>query len=218
MAEEGDDLSGAADFASKAESESSPEPSETKEEPKQEAPKKEEPSKPAESSTPKSSSAKEDLKSGAPIFATPIAKKIALERGIPLSKVKGTGPEGRIVRADVEGYKSAAGATSATSTSTIGGAKESAAAYTDTPVSNMRKVIGTRLTESKTAIPHYYVTVDIDMERTLKLREVFNKSLSEKEDSKAKLSVNDFIVKASALALRDVPEANSAWLGDQIRQ
>jgi pyruvate dehydrogenase E2 component (dihydrolipoamide acetyltransferase) len=216
MAEEGDDLSGAADFAAKAESES---PSS---EPKpDEAPKKEEPVKKEEGpkpSAPTSSgpAAKEELKSGDVIFATPIAKKIALERGIPLSKVKGTGPDGRIIRADVEAYK---GAASVTSASTFGGFAEAAAAvYTDSPLTNMRKTIGTRLTESKTSIPHYYVTVDIDMGRTLKLREVFNKQLSEKEDPKAKLSVNDFIVKASSLALRDVPEANSAWLGDQIRQ
>lgn len=131
-----------------------------------------------------------------------------------MSKVKGTGPDGRIIRADVEGFKGAA-AGAATSTSSIGADSAAAAEYTDTPVSNMRKVIGTRLTASKTEIPHYYVTVDIDMGRVLQLREVFNKTLEEKG---AKLSVNDFIVKASSLALRDVPEANSAWLGDQIRQ
>jgi pyruvate dehydrogenase E2 component (dihydrolipoamide acetyltransferase) len=213
MAEEGDDLGGAAEFAAKTESDSPTEQPKPKEESEPKEPvKKEEP----KSSAPTGSSpAKEELQSGDIIFATPIAKKIALERGIPLLQVKGTGPDGRIIRADVEAYKGAGGATS---TSTIGGSAEAAAAYTDSPLTNMRKTIGTRLTESKTNIPHYYVTVDIDMERTLKLREVFNKQLSDKEDSKVKLSVNDFIVKASALALRDVPEANSAWLGDQIRQ
>lgn len=219
VGEEGDDISGAAEFVAKAESESASESSQRKEEPKEEPAKKEEASKPNESSSPKNSSANnEELKSGDVIFATPIAKKIALERGIPLLQVKGTGPDGRIIRADVEAYKSAASASS-TSTTTIGGAAESAAAaYTDSPLTNMRRTIASRLTESTNNIPHYYVTVDVDMERALKLREVFNKSLSEKEDSKAKLSVNDFIVKASALALRDVPDANSAWLGDQIRQ
>lgn len=219
IAEEGDDLSAAADFAAKAESESPAEES-TSEPPKEEA-KKEAP-KPAETSAPKKTEApasKEELKSGSIIFASPIAKKIALEKGIPLSKIKGTGPDGRIIRADVENYKEAApSAASKTSTTSIGAPSTAAAsAYTDTPLTNMRKVIGTRLTESKTQIPHYYVTVDIDMGKTLKLREVFNSSIA-KEDSKAKLSVNDFIVKASALALRDVPEANSAWLGDAIRQ
>lgn len=217
IAEEGDDLSAAAEFAEKAQAESSSgSSSPPKEESKPEPPKSEDKPKPTESSPPpKSAPAKDELQSGDVIFATPIAKKIALERGIPLGKVKGTGPEGRIIRADVESYKTAA---SPTSTTTIGASSESVAAYTDTPLTNMRKVIGTRLLESKTQIPHYYVTVDVDMERVIKLREVFNKSLQAKEDSKAKLSVNDFIVKASALALRDVPEANSAWLGEQIRQ
>jgi pyruvate dehydrogenase E2 component (dihydrolipoamide acetyltransferase) len=80
----------------------------------------------------------------------------------------------------------------------------------------MRRTIGSRLTQSKQEIPHYYVTVDINMDKVLKLRQVFNKSLSEKEGG-AKLSVNDFVVKATQLALADVPEANSAWLGDTIR-
>ena len=81
----------------------------------------------------------------------------------------------------------------------------------------MRRTIGTRLTQSKQDVPHYYLTVDINMDKVMKLREVFNKSLAEKDKS-SKLSVNDFILKASALALADVPEANSAWLGETIRQ
>jgi len=88
--------------------------------------------------------------------------------------------------------------------------------YIDTPVSNMRKTIGNRLTQSKQELPHYYLTVDITMDKVLKLREVFNKTLTEK-DQTVKLSVNDFIVKAVACALSDVPEANSAWLGEVIR-
>lgn len=80
----------------------------------------------------------------------------------------------------------------------------------------MRRVIGARLTQSKQELPHYYLTVDITMDKVLKLREVFNKSFAEKDKS-AKLSVNDFIVKAVACALSDVPEANSAWLGEVIR-
>lgn len=81
----------------------------------------------------------------------------------------------------------------------------------------MRRTIGTRLTQSKQDIPHYYLTVSIDMSKVTKLREVFNKALSEK-DKGAKLSVNDFIMKAVSCALADVPEANSAWLGEVIRQ
>ena len=81
----------------------------------------------------------------------------------------------------------------------------------------MRRTIGSRLTEAKRDRPHYYLTVDIDMGKVIKLREVFNKSLAEK-DKGVKLSVNDFIVKAVGLALADVPEANTSWMGEYIRQ
>ncbi|KAG0291647.1 pyruvate dehydrogenase complex dihydrolipoamide acetyltransferase component (E2) [Linnemannia gamsii] len=88
------------------------------------------------------------------------------------------------------------------------------AAYNDIPVTNMRKIIAQRLSESKQTVPHYYVTVECEMDKVLKLREVLNKA----SEDKYKLSVNDFIVKASALALKAVPEANSAWMNDSIRQ
>lgn len=161
---------------------------------------------------------KKDLGKGDRIFATPIAKKIALEQGIPLSKVKGTGPEGRITREDVEKYKP--GSTTASSTGAAApkaGDKPVATEYVDTPISNMRKIIGSRLLQSKVEVPHYYVTVDVDMSKASKLREVFNKSLAEKEGG-AKLSVNDFVMKAAAMAMKDVPEVNSAWMGETIRQ
>lgn len=161
------------------------------------------------------SESKPELPTGDRIFASPIAKKIALERGIPLAKVKGSGPEGRILREDVEKYQpSAAGGAATTSFS------QSAASvpdYVDIPVTNMRRTIGTRLTQSKQEVPHYYLTVDINMDKVLKLREVFNKTLAEK-DQGAKLSVNDFVLKAVGCALADVPEANTAWLGETIRQ
>lgn len=154
------------------------------------------------------------MPAGDRIFASPLAKKIALERGIPLSKVKGTGPSGRILREDVEKFKAPAATASA-----AGAAAPAtpAADYVDIPVTNMRRTIGSRLTQSKQEIPHYYLTVSIDMSKVTKLREVFNKTLGEK-DKAAKLSVNDFILKAVSCALTDVPEANSAWLGETIRQ
>jgi pyruvate dehydrogenase E2 component (dihydrolipoamide acetyltransferase) len=116
------------------------------------------------------------------------------------------------VREDVEKFQPSAGATSAGA-----GAADGAAAYTEVPVSNMRRTIGQRLSQSKQEVPHYYVTSDIDMGKVLKLREVFNASLAGKEGA-TKLSVNDFIVKAVGCAMQDVPEANSAWMGDTIRQ
>lgn len=207
MAEEGDDLSGAAQMASEP---SAAPPSPPKEESIPEPPKAEEAPKP----TP--SQAKPELAKGERIFASPIAKKIALERGIPLAQVKGTGPEGRIIREDIEKYQPPAAAAS-TVAATSSAPAASLPEYTDTPVTNMRRVIGSRLTQSKQELPHYYLTVQINMDKTMKLREVFNKTLGEK-DKAAKLSVNDFILKAVACALNDVPEANSAWLGEVIRQ
>ncbi|KAK2461823.1 hypothetical protein APHAL10511_006286 [Amanita phalloides] len=207
IGEEGDDLSGAEELAKQvSEQESSkeqkpqktPEPSQPVEEPA---------SMPAQSLL--QAAPKPEPPKGDRIFASPIAKKIALERGIPLAQVKGSGPDGRILREDVEKYKPAqAPATQPSAAQLLD--------YIDTPISNMRRTIGTRLSQSKQEIPHYYLTIDINMDRVLKLREVFNKSFSEKDKS-AKLSVNDFIVKAVGCALSDVPEANSAWLGEVIR-
>jgi pyruvate dehydrogenase E2 component (dihydrolipoamide acetyltransferase) len=205
LAEEGDDLSGAAEIAASASKEAPPPPTEEKtpEPPKAPAPSNE--------PSPSTTSAKPELLKGDRIFASPIAKKIALERGIPLSKVKGSGPEGRIIREDVEKYKPE----SASSTAGPSTPAEPSADYTDIPLSNMRRTIAARLAESKVQAPHFYLTVDIQMDKVMKLREVFNKSLAEKG---AKLSINDFVVKAVAKALEDVPEVNSAWLGDVIRQ
>jgi pyruvate dehydrogenase E2 component (dihydrolipoamide acetyltransferase) len=221
-AEEGDDLSGAADMAKKAASEGAPKQEESKpEEPSKDAPSKEaskqaskEPSSDAKSSTVQG---KQELKTGDRIFATPIAKKIALERGIPLGKIKGTGPEGRILREDVEKYKAESSTSAGAGLAPPTAAPASPEQYTDIPVSSMRRVIGQRLTQSKQELPHYYVTVDIDMSKVSKLREVFNASLAGKEGA-VKISVNDFVMKAVALALAEVPEPNSAWLGEVIRQ
>lgn len=208
LAEEGDDLAAAAQMA--AEAASAPIASAQQPPP--------EPASPAQSSLPPASvpqpqDTKPEIPKGDRIFASPIAKKIALEKGIPLAKIKGTGPDGRIIRDDVERYQAPAASTSPA----LSDATPASSEYIDIPVSNMRKVIGTRLTQSKQELPHYYLTVEIHMDKVLKLREVFNKTLGDK-DKTAKLSVNDFILKAVACALKDVPEANSAWLGDVIRQ
>lgn len=140
---------------------------------------------------------------------------MALELGIPLAKVKGTGPEGRIIREDIEKYQASAATAGAVAP---GAPTAPPQEYTDAPLSNMRRTIGVRLTQSKQDVPHYYVTVDINMDKVIKLREVFNKALSEEGGKGGKLSVNDFVVKAVACALNDVSEPNSAWMGDYIRQ
>lgn len=214
IGEEGDDLSGADALAKQSSSQGSSEPAFSTPTPSSEAPP---PAPKSESTPPSPTESKKDYKPGDRIFASPIAKKIALEQGIPLANIKGTGPAGRIIREDVEKYKAAPAATqSASAVSPKAQAAPAAQSvdYVDTPVSNMRRTIGQRLTQSKQEVPHYYLTVDVNMDKVLKLREVFNKTLAEKNQ---KLSVNDFIVKAVACALADVPEANSAWLGEVIR-
>lgn len=212
MGEPGDDLSGADKLASESSA-----PAEKPVEKAPEPPKPQASSKPESTETRPQEESKSDLPQGERIFASPIAKKIALERGIPLGKIRGTGPDGRIIREDVEKYQvpaaSVAGAPPAGSPTPAGASPD----YIDIPVSNMRRVIGSRLTQSKQDVPHYYLTVDINMDKVLKLREVFNKTLGEK-DKAAKLSVNDFVLKAVSCALADVPEANSQWLGETIRQ
>jgi pyruvate dehydrogenase E2 component (dihydrolipoamide acetyltransferase) len=225
-AEEGDELSGAADLAKQIASEAPPKAEDSaSQESKSEKTDKDSSTK--VSSSPETSKAapgtssfaeltKSDKKAER-IYATPIAKKIALERGIPLAQVKGTGPEGRIIKEDVEKYKGSGGASAGASLAPPTPAPASADQYTDIPVSNIRRVIGQRLTQAKQELPHYYVTVDIDITRVSKLREVFNTSLAGKEGA-VKISVNDFIMKACSLALAQVPEVNSAWLGEVIRQ
>jgi len=158
---------------------------------------------------------------GGRVLASPLARLLAEERGLDISLVKGTGPAGIISKGDVEGYKAPAAAAPAAAAS--GPAQiptayapqgAAGAAYTDIPTTSMRKIIASRLSESKQQVPHYYVTVEINMDKTNKLREVLNKSA----EGKYKLSVNDFVIKASALALKAVPEVNAAWQGDFIRQ
>ncbi|ORX90789.1 pyruvate dehydrogenase [Basidiobolus meristosporus CBS 931.73] len=141
------------------------------------------------------------------IFASPIAKKLAKEGSIELSQIQGSGPNGRILKADVEGFVPAAAPQAADAAVATGN-------YSDIPVSNMRRVIAGRLSESKQTIPHYYLSSEVNMDKVLKLREVLNSQANDQY----KLSVNDFVVKASAAALKDVPEVNSAWYGDFIRQ
>jgi pyruvate dehydrogenase E2 component (dihydrolipoamide acetyltransferase) len=145
------------------------------------------------------------------IFVTPIAKVLAAEKGIDLALIKGTGPEGRITKDDVLNYKPVA-KKAATPLATLSPTESDA--YVDTPLTNIRKVIATRLTESKSEVPHYYMTVSLDVSKLLKLRAALNGQAN----GKYKLSVNDFIIKASSLALGDVPALNSQWGGDFIRQ
>ncbi|KAI8802099.1 2-oxoacid dehydrogenases acyltransferase-domain-containing protein [Cladochytrium replicatum] len=153
------------------------------------------------------------------VFASPVAKVLAAEKGIPLDKIVGTGPGGRITKSDVENYKP-----SATAAPTIAAAPalvsaptpvaSSSSLYEDIPVTQMRKIIASRLLQSKQTVPHYYLTAEIKVDRLLKLRELLNAQAN----GKYKLSVNDFVIKASSLALVSVPEVNSAWQDTFIRR
>ncbi|MBS1619390.1 MAG: 2-oxo acid dehydrogenase subunit E2 [Bacteroidetes bacterium] len=140
------------------------------------------------------------------VKASPLAKAIAKEKGIDLSKVNGSGEEGRIVKKDLENVGTTPAAAPAAKTYT---GQES---YTDTKVSQMRKSIAKRLTQSKNDNPHFYLTVDVNMDKAVALRTELNNLLP------AKVSFNDFVIKAVALSLRQHPAVNSSWLGDTIRR
>lgn len=155
------------------------------------------------------------------VFASPLARKIAEETGVDLGSISGSGPGGRIVRADVEAAASGGGpageampAVRASHTLSPAAAKLSGKLV---PLSNMRRVIATRLVESKQTIPHYQVTVEVDMDPLLTLRKQLNEQL---ETQGVKLSVNDFLVRASALAMHQHPFVNSRWVeqGPAIEQ
>ncbi|XP_069002530.1 dihydrolipoyllysine-residue acetyltransferase component of pyruvate dehydrogenase complex, mitochondrial [Embiotoca jacksoni] len=154
------------------------------------------------------------------VFASPLAKKMAADRGIDLAQVSGSGPDGRITRKDIESFvppKAAPDIAAAAPAAAPPAVAPAAAAgtFTDIPISNIRKVIAQRLMQSKQTIPHYYLSVDVNMDQVLELRKELN---TEVKAQNIKLSVNDFIIKASALACLKVPECNSSWLDTVIRQ
>lgn len=133
--------------------------------------------------------------------ASPLAKALALERGVPIKAVKGTGPNGRITKQDIEKYQPASSAASTTSTTSVG------PSYEDIPASSMRKTIANRLVQSMNQNPHYFVAATLSVTKLLKLRQALNASA----DGKYKLSLNDFLIKASAVACKKVPTVNSSW-------
>ena len=159
--------------------------------------------------------------SGERVKASPLARRIAAEKGIALSGLSGSGPNGRIVKADVEGAKPVAAAPAATKSEPAAAAPAAApkpVAVPDIPheatkLSNMRKTIARRLTESKQTVPHIYLTVDIQLDALLKLRGELNASL---ESRGVKLSVNDMLVKALGVALIAVPKCNVMFTPDQL--
>jgi len=146
------------------------------------------------------------------VKASPLAKRLAAEKGIDISKVNGSGDGGRIVKSDIDNYKpAAAGKEMAPAAKTPAAAEQPAKGFKETPVSQMRKVIAKRLAESKFSAPHFYLTMSIDMDKAVESRAKIN------EVSKVKISFNDFVLKACAVALKQHPAVNSSWLGDKIR-
>lgn len=165
------------------------------------------------------------------VFASPLARRIAAEKGLNLSSVQGSGPHGRIIRADVEDAKAlpavqpvaaasggAAGPVVKAAMPTGMSAETVMKIYADrefveVPLDGMRRTIAARLTEAKQTIPHFYLRRSVELDALMAFREQLNKGL---ESRGIKLSVNDFIIKACALALQAVPDANAVWAGDRI--
>lgn len=142
---------------------------------------------------------------GGRIKASPLAKKIAEEKGIDIADIEGTGDGGRIVKADVDNYQPL---TKPTKAAMSFSGEES---YTEESVSQMRKTIAKRLSESKFSAPHFYLTIEIDMDKAIEARKAINAT------GDMKVSFNDFVVRAAAAALKKHPKVNSSWLGDKIR-
>lgn len=170
---------------------------------------------------------------GGRVFASPLAKRLAKEAGIDLGAISGTGPKGRVIKSDVEAAKSGKSPLKATASASAPSASAAPAAgmsknqvmalyeegtYDVVPNDGMRKVVAARLTESKQTVPHFYLTLDCKIDALMAAREQINASAPKGKDGKPafKLSVNDFIMKAWAIALQRVPTANATWAGDSI--
>ncbi|MDG5749341.1 pyruvate dehydrogenase complex dihydrolipoamide acetyltransferase [Qipengyuania sp. XHP0207] len=230
LAEEGEDLDEAAAAAPEggeaaAESKSDSEPH-TKAEPAKAAPRETaEPARtPVEVDTKAPAAPKDD--SGERIIASPLARRIAEQKGVDLAGVTGSGPRGRIVKADVEGAEGGKAAAPAKQEATAEMAEprvpsktpaesEYGAPYEEEKLTNVRKVIARRLTESKQQVPHYYLAVDVRLDAMLDLRKQLNAGL---EADGVKLSVNDLLIKALARALMRVPQCNVSFQGDTIHR
>ena len=164
---------------------------------------------------------------GTRIFASPLARRIAADKGLDLSALNGSGPHGRIVKADVLAAGSAPAKPAPAAVSAVAPAPAPTVSsdaiakiyadreFTEIPLDGMRKTIAARLTEAKQTIPHFYLRRDIKIDNLLSFRGQLNKQL---EARSVKLSVNDFIIKACALALQTVPAANAVWAGDRVLQ
>ena len=161
--------------------------------------------------------------SGTRIFASPLARRIAADNGLDLTAITGSGPKGRIVKADLSTAVAPAAAAAPVSAVTMPTSANAAAVeaiyqgrgFKTVPLDGMRKIIASRLTEAKQTIPHFYLRRDIRLDKLLRVRGEINKGL---EARGVKTSMNDFIIKACALGLQKVPTANAVWAGDRVLQ
>ena len=228
LAEEGEDAGAAAKGGSPAKAEAKPEAAKADAAPKQE---KVEAAQAPEAKAEPAPSVAPATKSGERVFASPLARRIAKDSGIDISSVAGTGPKGRVVKADVEaavsGGKAAPIANSATAATAPAPAPKAMSddavlklfdesSYELIPHDSMRKTIARRLVEAKSTVPHFYLTLDCEIDALLALRKQLNDAApvtkTDKGDQPAyKLSVNDLVIKAFALALKAVPDANVSW-------
>ena len=175
-------------------------------------------SKPVESipATPAAPTASTSSSDNGRVIASPLAKKMASEKGIDITLVKGSGEGGRIIRRDVESFdpatvKPAAPAPTAAPIAAASAPALGQESFREEKVSQMRKVIAKRLAESKFGAPHFYLTMEINMDKAIAARQSMN------EISPVKISFNDFVIKAASMALKQHPKVNSSWLGDKIR-
>ncbi len=165
--------------------------------------------------------------SGARIFASPLARRLAQQHGLDLSRIVGSGPHGRVVKSDIEKAAASGGAKAApapvaakglpTAPSIPGTPAFGEPEFDLTPHSMMRKTIARRLQESKQFVPHFYLTIDCEIDRLLKTREEINAGAPKDGKGAFKLSVNDFVIKASAVALKQVPAANASWSDEGVK-
>lgn len=166
------------------------------------------PAAPAAAPTPAVTPQAAPVAKGDRVFASPLARRIAEQSGYDVSQISGSGPRGRIIKRDVESYTPAASSQAAGAISMDGDAP-----FEDIKLSNMRKTIAKRLTESKQTVPHFYLSVDIELDNLLAARKQLNAVSDE-----YKISVNDFVIKACAAGLMKVPTANVQFMGDTMRQ
>ena len=228
LAGEGEDVKSAAAGAAKAPAAPAPKPQTAAAAPppaKAEAPKPAPSPQPA--AAPKPQTAVQPASSGDRVFASPLAKRLAKEAGIEVSRIQGSGPHGRVIQRDVEGAKSGKGMRPATAPGAAPAAPSIAPSMSDSqvralfeegsyevvPHDGMRRTIAQRLTASTQTIPHFYLTIDCNIGKLLAAREEINAAAPKDKDGKPayKLSVNDFVLKALALALQRIPDANVSW-------